>query len=873
MRAGTIVASNYVAMAQVLAESFLANHPESSFAVLIVDDGPADLPDSINVVRLDDLDLEPDVVDVMRTIYDVMEFATAVKPAFLAHLLDAGQQDDGDVVACYLDPDIVVYQPFDDLVSPAIDRGIVLTPHVLTPVPRVGPVVSEITIMQAGMYNCGFIAVSERARNFLRWWDLRLRFDAVVDVEHGLFTDQRWVDWVPSLFDFHISREPGMNVAWWNIHERPVDVVGEVPTVNGRPIRFVHFSGYDPTHPDRLSNHPDRSRQVKLEAGSGIRMLADDYAHRLRVCGHEQRRQQPYQWNVAYDGTLLTSDIRRRVRTALMADTDWSGEGRTVPDAFGFGAETFGKWLGETGKPRIERIAGFDEATPDAEPVDRATYDVEFEPGGVHERIVGLLDERSERGLVVDLGCGFAPHAEPLAAAGFGFVGVDANPESVAALCGRGVDARHLNLASEGSLESLLTNLESDVPVVAVLLLDVLEHLVDPHLFLARLRSALEQHPQAVVATSVPNVAHVDVAAKLVGGHWDVTPTGLLDQTHLRFFTSATLTAMMESAEFVEIARRDRLLIHSDQHWPERSPFVARDTPLARFLSTVSARSDDHGHTYQFVRLYERGDREDCQPTLVVPRRNRSSNTLTVVLVGASDERVTEVRSQLIEQSASGWELLATASLIQGLDDLVSRATGEYLTFLDLDDVITGEWVATIERAGCDAYGEPLGAVLWVQPMKTEGGGSTGPTDVGAAGSYAFPVDALRDLRPTWDGDVRSGVTSLLLQMVPFCGLAEVRGDTVRGHRISGSENSLSLVAEIATRSLGEPVLSSFAERQAHAEARRENEFLRRRLTEIEGETERLRGDVRWLNAELSTLPVRALRRLGRRPGSVSDSD
>ena len=830
MRAGTIVASNYVAMAQVLAESFLANHPESSFAVLIIDDGPADLPDSISVVRLDDLALEPGVVDVMKTIYDVMEFATAAKPAFLTYLLDAGLQDDGDVIACYLDPDIIVYQPFEDQVAPAIDCGIVLTPHVLTPVPRIGSVVNEITIMQAGMYNCGFIAVSDRARNFLKWWDLRLRFDAVVDVEHGLFTDQRWVDWVPSLFDFHISREPGMNVAWWNIHERLVDVTGEFPAVNGRPIRFVHFSGYDPAHPDRLSKHPERIRQVKLEAGSGIRVLADDYAHRLRVFGHEERCRQPYQWDVAHDGTLLTSEIRRRVRTALVAETARSSERRTVPDAFGFEAETFGEWLAETEEPRIERIAGSDEANLDAEPVNRATYDVEYEPEGVHERIVGLLAERSERGTVVDLGCGFAPHAEPLAAAGFGFVGADVNPDAVAALCGRGVDARQLNLAAEGGLESLLASLDSSVPVVAVLLLDVLEHLVDPHLFLARLRIALEQHPQAVVVASVPNVSHVDVAAKLVGGHWDVTPTGLLDQTHLRFFTSATLTEMMESAGFGEVARRDRLLIHSDQHWPERSPFVARDTPLARFLSTVRTRPNDHGYAYQFVRLYARDAREECQPTLLAQRRNRSSQIVTVVLVGASDERATEVRRQLIEQSISGWELLTTASLDDGLDDLVSRAEGEYLTFLGLDDVITRGWVATIERASCDAYGEPSGAVLWMQPMETSEGISPRQTDVGAAGSYAFPVDALRDLRPTWDGDIPSGVMSLLLQMVPLCGLTEVRGDTVLGHRISDGGNSLSPVTEIAAGSFGEPVLSSLAERQAHADARRENEFLRQRL-------------------------------------------
>ncbi|MDG2233094.1 MAG: hypothetical protein P8L16_04665 [Ilumatobacter sp.] len=354
MQAGTIVASNYVAMAQVLAESFLAQHPDSVFEVLVIDDSPVFLPEPIRVARLSDLDLESAVLDVMKTVYDVMEFATAVKPAFLAHLLDAGGGGD-DVVACYLDPDIVVYQPFDDQVAPALDHGIVLTPHVLTPVPRDGMKVDEITIMQAGMYNCGFLAVTERAREFLEWWDVRLRFDAVVDFAQARFTDQRWVDWVPSLFDFHLSRDPGMNVAWWNIHERPVDASGAFPRVGGQPVRFVHFSGYDPAHPDRLSKHQEPFPRVRPEEGSGIRALADDYADRLRANGHEERRRQPYQWDVALDGTWLTRDIRRRVRTALLEEIDSVGKRTTVPDAFGFGSDAFGLWLTEIEPARVRR--------------------------------------------------------------------------------------------------------------------------------------------------------------------------------------------------------------------------------------------------------------------------------------------------------------------------------------------------------------------------------------------------------------------------------------------------------------------------------------------------------------------------------------
>jgi len=64
----------------------------------------------------------------MRTMYDVVELATAVKPAFLLHLL----QVVGEPVT-YLDPDILVVARLDEVVRLADVHGAVLTPHLLQP--------------------------------------------------------------------------------------------------------------------------------------------------------------------------------------------------------------------------------------------------------------------------------------------------------------------------------------------------------------------------------------------------------------------------------------------------------------------------------------------------------------------------------------------------------------------------------------------------------------------------------------------------------------------------------------------------------------------------------------------------------------------
>lgn len=80
-----------------------------------------------------------------------------------------------------------------------------------------------------------------------------------------------------------------------------------------------------------------------------------------------------------------------------------------------------------------------------------------------------------------------------------------------------------------------------------VLLLDILEHLVDPLAVLHRLVDAMAKH--ATVIISLPNVAHLTVAARLfLMGRFDYQDAGILDRTHLRFFYRDSAFALAERA-------------------------------------------------------------------------------------------------------------------------------------------------------------------------------------------------------------------------------------------------------------------------------------------------------------------------------------
>lgn len=92
-------------------------------------------------------------------------------------------------------------------------------------------------------------------------------------------------------------------------------------------------------------------------------------------------------------------------------------------------------------------------------------------------------------------------------------------------------------------LEQPLSQLE---PFDLILALDILEHLKDP---LTALRGLIELLTVGgVIIVSVPNVAHHSVIRGLLRRRFDYTDAGILDRTHLRFFTERSALALLHDA-------------------------------------------------------------------------------------------------------------------------------------------------------------------------------------------------------------------------------------------------------------------------------------------------------------------------------------
>lgn len=82
-------------------------------------------------------------------------------------------------------------------------------------------------------------------------------------------------------------------------------------------------------------------------------------------------------------------------------------------------------------------------------------------------------------------------------------------------------------------------------PFDVIVLSHVLEHLVDPGRLLDQLHSVLEV--SGILAVALPNVAHLRTRLSLFSGKFEYTDSGVLDRTHLRFYTYQSGAALLTS--------------------------------------------------------------------------------------------------------------------------------------------------------------------------------------------------------------------------------------------------------------------------------------------------------------------------------------
>lgn len=337
----TIVAKNYIGLAKVLRESIKQVSPEIDFYIFVADERSESFNDNDEsdlVWGYESLFIERDAWINMAFKYNLTEFCTAIKPFCFRYLFDNLNYKK----AIYFDPDIYVFSDLSFFFSLLDSFSVVLTPHI-SQISLNND--SEKTFLQSGIYNLGFLALSNTvySESILRWWSKKLLDSCFDDVLDYTFTDQKWMNFIPAFLpseQYYIERGLGSDVAPWNYCERkiifkdekPISVVGrEIDNKIEHPLRFIHFSGYDYRGMIAGKEHRTRRRSY-VEDFEDVKQSNTYYTQILRERSEEFLKylNLPYTYGFFSNGVLIDKFHRRLYRSLSnreKVDSPFSCEG------------------------------------------------------------------------------------------------------------------------------------------------------------------------------------------------------------------------------------------------------------------------------------------------------------------------------------------------------------------------------------------------------------------------------------------------------------------------------------------------------------------------------------------------------------------
>lgn len=311
----TSIAANYLPKARVLARSAKRHLPQAQFHIMLCDPLPAGFDLSAepfdSVIPIHELPI-PDL-DIWTFKHSVVELCTAVKGQAFLEIARRYNVTDGKIF--YFDPDMVIFSDLAELIAELDQHNVILTPHITVPEDNLGAVLdNEIGSLKYGVYNLGFLGVRTSAEGlrFLNWWSERLLHYCYDDIAGGLFTDQRWIDLAPVFFEgVGILRGSQYNVATWNLtHRHAAGSLQDGVTINGVPLGFYHFSGFDSGAQEIMLKKYGQNSPVLFE-------LRDWYIEQCERAGQSSQGRVPCRFATYDNGEPITKLQRIIYRSRL----------------------------------------------------------------------------------------------------------------------------------------------------------------------------------------------------------------------------------------------------------------------------------------------------------------------------------------------------------------------------------------------------------------------------------------------------------------------------------------------------------------------------------------------------------------------------
>ena len=464
-------------------------------------------------------------------------------------------------------------------------------------------------------------------------------------------------------------------------------------------------------------------------------------------------------------------------------------------------------------------------------------YNFPYSEGSVYGHVVELLSHapvEDRPGVHLDLGCGYGAMAEQLVAAtGSIYVGVDADADGLAQLAARGFEMHKLTFGSVKKTLAELRQVLGDRLLRSLSCVDVLEHVNDPKALLEVLRSLVGDRPVPLV-TSVPNVSHIDVAAKQLLGRFETTETGILDRTHITHFTNKSITKLLLATGWRPVDANDVEYLQSDQHFPHGHVALASGSLLARYLFKLRSEADKFHITNQLVRLslpsvpqvdYVPEPKPRHFVSVLVPTSGSNIDDLwslmlclsaqtdadfEVLVLGIGLDGIEKTRAlQIIDAQVPSLKArirlidCPTRTVSSALNLALDSVVADYVTVAEPGVLLRSCWTATFRALSEQSPGAVLRTAyqrqrrkkiappgsrdgLWVADGPAEMAGETSfdlmshfAEDGTPSSAYVWPVSLAHDLNRRYDETlVESFAWDFLVRAAVVCGVASSEAAT-----------------------------------------------------------------------------------------------